>query len=67
MTDADRSHPEVFTAAVPLPDNDGRTVYPPLPDADGLYALSEVSDWDTFMNQTYVQLRRGCSFARGAQ
>ncbi len=66
MTDADRSHPEVFTAAVPVPDNDGRTVYPPRPDADGLYALSEVLDWDTFMNQTYVQLRRGCSFARSA-
>lgn len=65
MTDANRSHPEVFAPAVPIPDSVGRTVYPPRPDADGKFAVSEVLDWDAFMRQVYVQTGRTCAFVRG--
>src|ERR1700681_4672054 len=55
-------NPEVFVLAEPLNEENTRTVYPPQADAHCKFAVSEVLDWYSLMDQVYEFTELVCAF-----
>jgi hypothetical protein len=55
-------HPEVFTSSEPIVFQNTRKVYPPRADTDGRFKISDLMDWNDFMDDVYQVNSRVCDF-----